>query len=143
MQPDVLHYELTRLTFAIPGVREFQARYESAVPDLPGEDVARPEQPADRGVPILGIRDPPDRLYEQRDEPPADADRGGVEHGGLGAEQPAGRPCPIAASRARMPNGPDLHLADVRLPTCRSGDVPYPDRRAAWQSGSGDQLSAR
>ena len=40
MQPDVLHYKVSRFTFAIPGVREFKARYESVVPDLPAEGVA-------------------------------------------------------------------------------------------------------
>ena len=30
-----VRYSVPRLTFPVPGVREFQARYEAAVPDLP------------------------------------------------------------------------------------------------------------
>ena len=36
-----VRYEVTRLTFPIPGVREFQTRYEAAVPTLPVDDVER------------------------------------------------------------------------------------------------------
>ena len=38
--PEPVRYEVTRLTLPIPGVREFQARYEAAVPDYPHADVA-------------------------------------------------------------------------------------------------------
>jgi len=35
LAPELVRYEVTRLTLPIPGVRKFQARYEAAVPDYP------------------------------------------------------------------------------------------------------------
>ncbi len=39
--PVPVRYEVARLTLPIPGVREFQARYEAAVPPIPVDAIDR------------------------------------------------------------------------------------------------------
>ena len=55
MPPECESYTATRLTVEVPGVREFQGRYEQAVPFNPVDDVARLVERGATWTEMLGL----------------------------------------------------------------------------------------